>query len=388
MTTSFTLQATDGRARAGELRTAHGTLLTPAFMPVGTQATVKSLIWDDVRAMGYNLVLCNNYHLYLNPGSEYIASMGGLHKFMNWDGMILTDSGGFQVFSMATLAKITDEGVHFKSHVDGSRHFFTPEIAIKSQEYLGSDIAMVLDQPVAPGATYEQTKEAMERTHRWAAECKRIHTREDQQLFAIVQGGFVPELRRISSETLAEMDFPGYAIGGLSVGEGKKTTWENLDACIRYMPEDKARYMMGVGSPEDLFYAIEQGVDMMDCVLATRIARNAALWTHDGRINIDRPIYKGKDEPIDPECDCYTCRTFSKAYVNHLFRNKELTAFRLASIHNLKFLKNIVTGARQAIFDNNFEKYKINFLERYQVVDEKVRLDQKRRYLERKSSDD
>lgn len=384
---TFKLLATDGSARAGELHTAHGTLLTPAFMPVGTQATVKSLVWDDVKAMGYDLVLCNNYHLYLNPGCEYIAQMGGLHKFMNWDGMILTDSGGFQVFSMATLAKIKDEGVHFRSHIDGSKHFFTPEIATKAQELLGSDIAMVLDQPVAPGATYQQTKEAMERTHLWAAQCKACHTREDQQLFAIVQGGFVPELRRISAETLAEMDFPGYAIGGLSVGEGKALTWSNLEACIKYMPEDKARYMMGVGSPEDLFEAIDRGVDMMDCVLATRIARNATLWTSYGRINIDRPIYKGKDEPIEEGCDCYTCKTFSKAYVNHLFRNKELTAYRLASIHNLRFLKRIVIGARQAIFDGRYSEYKKAFLDNYQVVNEKVRLDQKQRYLDRKAKE-
>ena len=273
-----------GAARAGELVTQHGVISTPVFMPVGSQASVKTLTPDEVQALGARIILCNTYHLYLRPGVEVVKKLGGLHRFMGWDGAILTDSGGYQVFSLSALSKVTDEGVSFRSHIDGSSHFITPEMAVALQEQLGSDIAMVLDEPSASDAPLSKVREAMERTHRWAERCLKAHTRTDQLLFAIVQGGFSQELRRQSAEYLASLDFPGYALGGLSLGEPKELTWETARTTLKYLPGDKPRYLMGVGSPEDVVEAVGLGVDMMVCVLPTRVGRNGAIFSRTGRV--------------------------------------------------------------------------------------------------------
>ncbi len=381
---NFTLHRTSplSGARAGSLATPHATLLTPAFMPVGSQATVKTLTPDEIRALGYNLILCNNYHLYLRPGADTVAKLGGLHRFMNWDGAILTDSGGYQVFSLSTLAKVTDDGVAFRSHIDGSSHFISPEKAVELQEKLGADIIMVLDEPSRPDAPAAKVKEAMARTYRWAERCLKAQTREDQQLFAIVQGGFSAEMRRESAEYLAGLDFPGYALGGLSVGEAKDTTWEMTERVLEHLPGDKPRYLMGVGAPEDILQAVSLGVDMLDCALPTRVARNGALFTAAGRVNIDSAAYKEMDAPLEADCDCYTCRHFSAAYLNHLFRAGELLAYRLATIHNLRFLARLMGGIRQSILEDRFPAFKQDFLSRYRTTDEAVRLAQKQKWLE------
>jgi queuine tRNA-ribosyltransferase len=380
---NFNLTTTlpSGSARAGELVTSHGVIPTPVFMPVGSQATVKTLTPDEIQALGVRLILSNTYHLYLRPGVEVIKKLGGLHRFMNWDGAILTDSGGYQVFSLSALSKVTDEGVTFRSHIDGSSHFITPEIAVALQEGLGSDIAMVLDEPSASDAPPAKVCEAMERTHRWAARCLASHRRADQQLFAIVQGGFSPELRRQSAEYLTSLDFPGYALGGLSLGEPKELTWETARHTLQYLPVDKPRYLMGVGSPEDVVEAVSLGIDMMDCVLPTRVARNGALFTHKGRANIDNAIFREQDSPIESGCDCYTCAHFSAAYVSHLFRAQELLAYRLSTIHNLRFMARLMEDIRKAIVDGSFEIFKQDFLSGYQTTDEGVRLEQKKKWI-------
>lgn len=349
-------------------------------MPVGSQATVKTLTPDEVRGCGYNMLLSNTYHLYLRPGVEVVKTLGGLHRFMHWDGAILTDSGGFQVFSLASLAEVTDEGVSFRSHLDGSSHFITPEQAIALQETLGADIIMVLDEPSPIGAPATSVRRALERTHRWARRCLNAHTTA-QQLFAIVQGGFSPEMRRESAKTLAGMDFPGYAIGGLSLGEPKEVMWEMTAEVAVCLPKDKPRYLMGVGSPEDFVQAVSLGIDMMDCVLPTRVARNGALFTADGRINIGNSVYRTQEDPIENDCDCYTCRHFSAAYVRHLFHARELLSYRLATIHNLRFMARLAARTRQAILDGSFASFKNDFLARYRPTDEAVRLAQKQKWL-------
>jgi queuine tRNA-ribosyltransferase len=381
---NFTLLKTSpvSGARAGSLATPHGTLLTPAFMPVGSQATVKTLTPEEIRSLGYNLILCNNYHLYLRPGADTVKKLGGLHRFMNWDGAILTDSGGYQVFSLSTLAKVTDDGVAFRSHIDGSSHFISPEKAIELQEKLGADIIMVLDEPSRPDATPAKVKEATARTHRWAERCLKAQRRDDQQLFAIVQGGFSAAMRRESAEYLAGLDFPGYALGGLSVGEAKDTTWEMTERMLEHLPVEKPRYLMGVGAPEDILEAVNLGVDMLDCALPTRVARNGALFTAAGRINIDNAVYKEMDAPLEADCDCYTCRNFSAAYLNHLFRAGEILALRLATIHNLRFLARLMGGIRTSILEDRFPAFKQDFLSRYRTTDEAVRLSQKQKWLE------
>jgi queuine tRNA-ribosyltransferase len=377
----FNLLKTSGGARAGELITANGTVPTPAFMPVGSQATVKTLTPEDIKGLGFNMILANNYHLYLRPGIDVIEKMGGLHRFMGWDGAILTDSGGYQVFSLAPLRKISDEGVTFRSHIDGTEHFLTPELAVGYQEKLASDVAMVLDECTAYGDSKENVRQAMERTHRWAERCLRAHTGKGQALYAIVQGGMFPELRRQSAACLTQMDFPGYAVGGLSVGEPKEIMLAMLGETVVLLPKDKPRYLMGVGSPEDLIEGIARGIDIFDCALPTRVARNGALFTARGRVNIRNAAYKTQDAPLDPDCDCYTCRNFSAAYLSHLFRAGELLALRLATVHNLRFIHNLMRKIRDSILNDTFTALQEDFLSGYEITDEETRVEQKRRWL-------
>jgi len=382
----FTLIASDGGARAGEMVTPHGVIPTPVFMPVGSQATVKTLTPEEVRESGFHLILANTYHLYLRQGVEVIEQFGGLHRFMNWDGALLTDSGGYQIFSLAPLCKIDDEGVWFRSHIDGSEHYFTPELAVACQEKLGADIIMVLDECSACGDPEKKVAAAMERTHRWAERCLAAQRRSDLTLFAIVQGGLFPKLRRQSASFLAGLDFPGYAIGGLSVGEPKEVTFAMLEEVTPRLPDNSPRYLMGVGSPEDLVEGVRRGVDMFDCVLPTRVARNGALFTSSGRINIRKASYRTVDAPIDAACDCYTCRHFSTAYLNHLFKAEELLGLRLATIHNLRFLHNLMKRMRESIIAGKFESFNAEFREAYHPTDEVTRVEQKQRWLDARNS--
>jgi queuine tRNA-ribosyltransferase len=377
----FRLLKTDSHARAGELYTPHGKVLTPVFLPVGSQATVRTLTPVDIKEAGYNMVLANTYHLYLRPGIEVIKSLGGLHRFMAWDGAILTDSGGYQVFSLSPLCKITDAGVTFRSHIDGSEHFLTPELAMQYQEALGADIIMALDECSAYGDSQEKVRQAMASTHLWAERCLKAHKSKGQALYAIVQGGTFPELRRQSVEYLKALDFPGYGIGGLSVGESKEVMLHILEQTTALLPEDKPRYLMGVGAPEDIVECVARGVDIFDSALPTRVARNGALFTTEGRVNIRRAVYSRMDKPIDPACDCYTCRTFSAAYISHLFRSEELLGLWLATVHNLRFISNLMNDIRTAILDGTFKAFRENFLAHYQTTDEETRLAQKGRWL-------
>jgi queuine tRNA-ribosyltransferase len=378
----FHLLKTSGGARAGELLTAHGVVPTPVFMPVGSQATVRTLTPDDIRELGFKMILANTYHLYLRPGIEVVEKMGGLHRFMAWDGAMLTDSGGYQVFSLAPLRKVSDEGVTFRSHIDGSEHFLTPELAVRYQAKLGADIIMVLDECTAYGDSKETVRQAMERTHRWAARCLKTRSREGQALYAIVQGGMFPELRRQAAECLTQMDFPGYAIGGLSVGEPKDITLSMIAETVALLPTGKPRYLMGVGSPEDIIEGVARGIDIFDCALPTRVARNGALLTAKGRINIRNAACKSVDAPLDPDCDCYTCRNFSTAYLSHLFRAGELLALRLATVHNLRFISNLMRNIRESIINGTFDVFREAFLAGYETTDEETRVAQKRRWLE------
>lgn len=377
----FHLLKTSGSARAGELLTPHGVVPTPVFMPVGSQATVKTLTPDDVKGLGFNMVLANTYHLDLRPGIDVIEKMGGLHRFMAWDGAILTDSGGYQVFSLAPLRKIDDSGVTFRSHIDGSEHFITPEIAIQYQENLGADVIMALDECTAYGDSLEKVQQAMDRTHLWAERCLQAHTKKAQALYAIVQGGMFLELRWQSAEYLTGLDFPGYAIGGLSVGEPKEITLTMIEETVALLPADKPRYLMGVGSPEDIIEGVARGIDIFDCALPTRVARNGALFTGKGRVNIRNAVYKTMDAPLDPDCDCYTCRNFSAAYLSHLFRSGELLAFRLATVHNLRFISNLMQKIRDSILGGTFDALREDFLAHYETTDEATRVEQKRRWL-------
>ena len=344
-----------GRARLGTLTTPHGAIDTPQFMPVGTQATVKSLTPADLHAAGAQVLLGNTYHLSLRPGHERIARLGGLHRFMAWDGPILTDSGGFQVFSLAHLRRVDDDGVTFASHLDGSPHRLTPESAIAIQEALGSDIAMAFDQLVDPGLPGGGVEEAMERTHRWAARCLVARTRPDQALFGIVQGGIDASLRRRSAEAIAGLPFDGIAVGGLSVGESKAEMGATLGVVAQALGDDpRPRYLMGVGSPLDFFAAVERGIDLFDCVLPTRVARNGQLWTSAGKLNLRNARFMDDPEPVDPECLCETCRTFSRAYLAHLFRAEELLAYRLASLHNVTYTLDLMRRLRDSLADGGF----------------------------------
>ena len=367
MKIKYELIKNDGRARLGKLITNHGSYDTPMFMPVGTLANVKMLTPEELKAAGSAVILSNTYHLWLRPGADIVAKAGGLHKFMNYDGPILTDSGGFQVFSLAKNKEkdITEEGVHFKSHIDGRPLFLTPELSMEIQNKLDSDIAMSFDECIPYPATYEYTKESTERTLRWAKRGKEAFNNPNQSLFGIVQGGAYPELRKYSAEKTVEMDFDGYSIGGTSVGEDKKTMYEMVDNAIKYLPEDKPRYLMGVGEPEDLLEGVEKGVDMFDCVLPTRLARHANAFTPYGKINLKNAKYKEDFTPISDTCDCYTCKHYTKAYLRHLFVAKEGLGGRLLSIHNIRFLIKMTEDMRNAISEGNFIEYKEQFLEKY-----------------------
>ncbi|MGQ9456705.1 MAG: tRNA guanosine(34) transglycosylase Tgt [Anaerolineae bacterium] len=381
---AFEITAQDAKsaARTGRLVTPHGTVETPAFAPVGTQATVKTLSPQELQDLGVTLVLCNTYHLYLRPGVEVIARLGGLHRFMAWNGPILTDSGGFQVFSLAPFRKLTEEGVVFRSHIDGSEHFFTPEKAVHLQEALGSEIAMCLDECPEP-LDREVNLRALERTHAWAIRCREAHTRPDQALFGIVQGGVFEDLRAASARFLAGLDFQGYAIGGLSVGEPKALTWPALEAAVAHLLADKPRYLMGVGTPEDILEAVERGVDLFDCVYPTRTARNGALLTRQGRLNIRNACFAEDPRPIEEGCTCYTCRTFSRAYLRHLVRAGEVLGLRLATLHNVHFLLRFMEEVRQAIREGALLSFKEAFLATYEPPSEERRLEQQKARLRR-----
>lgn len=338
----------------GRLYTPHGAVDTPVFMPVGTQGTVKGLSPEEVAETGAQIVLCNTYHLYLRPGSDVVREAGGLHRFMAWNGPILTDSGGFQVFSLAALRRIQDDGVWFRSHIDGSAHFIGPVESMRIQEDLGSDIAMVFDECPPYPATREQVEQAVRRTLAWARVCRDVHRRPDQALFGIVQGGVYRDLREACARELVALDFPGYAIGGLSVGEPRELLFETLAWTVAALPREKPRYLMGVGTPEDMIDAIAAGVDMCDCVFPTRVARHGTVFTRTGRIALRNAAYARDFTPLDPECDCYTCRTFTRAYVRHLLKANELLGARLASYHNLYFMHALVEEARRAIAAGTF----------------------------------
>lgn len=348
-------------ARRGRFTTAHNTVETPVFMPVGTQATVKSLSPDELEALGARIILGNTYHLYLRPGSDRIARLGGLHAFMGWNGSILTDSGGFQVFSLARINKIEEDGVLFQSHIDGSRHLIRPETSMEIQMHLGSDIAMAFDECTPYPVTYEYARDSMERTVRWALRCREAHTRSDQALFGIVQGSIFPDLRQACLEKLVNIGFDGYALGSLSVGESKEEMLQVLETMTPRLPEDRPRYLMGVGTPEDLVEGVRLGVDMFDCVMPTRNARNGMLFTSRGSLQIKNSAYADDPEPIEPGCTCYTCRRFSRAYLRHLFMAREILAYRLNTLHNLHYYLQLMAGIRRSIEEGRFEAWRKEF---------------------------
>ncbi len=352
-------------ARLGRLHTPHGVIETPCYMPVGTQATVKAMTPRDLKDAGANIILANTYHLYMRPGHRLVQEAGGLHQFMHWDRPILTDSGGFQVFSLAQMNKIQEDGVEFRSHIDGSKHFFTPEKVMEIEQALGADIAMAFDECAPYPSSEKYTREAMERTHRWAVRCKAAHTREDQALFGIVQGGMFRDLRIESAKTLSDMDLIGYGIGGLSVGEPKPIMYEMLEEMMPYMPKDKPRYLMGVGSPDCLVEGVIRGVDMFDCVLQTRIARNGLALTGNGKRMLRNKEYERDFHPIEDGCGCYACREgFTRAYIRHLVKAKEILAAQLITTHNLYFSLHLMEQVRQAIREDRLLDFRKELLER------------------------
>jgi len=353
------------RARLGKLITPHGIIDTPVFMPVGTQATVKAMTPRKLEDLGIQIILSNSYHLYLRPGHDLIAQAGGLHKFMGWEGAILTDSGGFQIFSLGKLNKISDEGVSFNSHVDGSKHFISPEKAMEIQMALGSDIAMAFDERAPyPSGKYHVEK-AAQRTIQWARRCKEAHYSPNQSLFGIVQGGAFKDLRIENANKLVELDFPGYAIGGLSVGEPKSLMYEVLDYTVPCLPINKPRYLMGVGAPQSILEGVLRGIDMFDCVLPTRNARNGSLFTSSGKLSITNAKYKDNFTPLDNKCKCYTCQNFTKAYLRHLYMSKEILASILGTIHNLYFMSSLMKNIRLALLEDRLLEYKEEFLANY-----------------------
>ncbi|NLB52254.1 MAG: tRNA guanosine(34) transglycosylase Tgt [Syntrophomonadaceae bacterium] len=352
-------------ARLGKLTLTHGTIDTPVFMPVGTQATVKTLTPDDLYQMGIKIILSNTYHLYLRPGADLISKAGGLHSFMNWQRNILTDSGGFQVFSLSKLRKITDQGVYFNSHIDGSKHFLTPEKVMDIEQKLGSDIAMCFDECAPYPCSYDEALNAVKRTTKWARRCKDNHTREDQALFGIIQGNVFPDLRRKSAMDLIDLDFPGYAIGGLSVGEPKEDMYKILELTHMLLPEDKPRYLMGVGTPEDLIEGVKRGVDMFDCVLPTRLGRHGTAYTKTGKITVRNAAFADDFSPVDEECGCYVCQNYSRAYIRHLIKAEEILAHRLLSYHNVYFLNRLMENIRTAIEEDRFCSYYDTFMQEY-----------------------
>jgi queuine tRNA-ribosyltransferase len=361
---TFRIEARQGRARAGVFTTPHGDLPTPIFAPVGTQATVKAVTPAQLSELGAHLILANTYHLYLRPGEKLVAEMGGLHHFMNWPKPILTDSGGFQVFSLADNRKIDEDGVTFKSHIDGSLHRITPEKSIAIQEDLGADIIMAFDE-CAPPTDRAYNERALARTHAWAERCLRAKTRPDQALFGIVQGGVFLDLRQQSAEFMASLGFPGHAIGGLSVGESKEEMHAMLEVVDAVLPQEKPRYLMGVGTPVDLVQGVLRGVDIFDCVLPTRLARHNAAMTRSGRLNLVNAAYARDARPIDEQCACYTCQNFSRAYLRHLIISREMLAATLLSIHNLYTLLQLVREIRQSILEGRFESFAGQFLEKW-----------------------
>lgn len=369
MTIDFevTLEDRDSKARLGLLHTPHGTIRTPVFMPVGTQASVKTMTPEELRDVGASMILSNTYHLYLRPGPDIVAQAGGLHRFMHWDGAILTDSGGFQVFSLGPLRTITDDGVIFRSHIDGSKHFISPEISMDIQMALGADVAMAFDECAPYPCSHEEALLAAERTVRWARRCQEHHSRRDQALFGIIQGGTYRDLRLQCARELVEMDFPGYGIGGLSVGEPKPIMYEVLNYLIPAMPREKPRYLMGVGSPDCLVEGVARGVDMFDCVLPTRIARNGTVFTRHGKLVVRNARYARDFSPLDPHCSCYTCSHYSRAYIRHLLKAGEVLGIRLTTLHNLHFVLTLMEEIRQAIAGAYFEQYRESFFQHYQI---------------------
>lgn len=365
MSFSFEVLKTHGRARAGIFHTPHGPIPTPVFAPVGTQATVKAVTPQQLHELGASLVLSNTYHLHLRPGENLVQEMGGLHTFMNWPKPILTDSGGFQVFSLAQINKIDDDGVTFRSHIDGSKHRFTPEISMAIQESLGADIIMAFDECPVP-TDRAIVEKAVARTTQWARRCREAHPDDSKQaLFGIVQGGIFEDLRAQSAEALLPLDCPGYAVGGLAVGESKQEMYRTLDFTVPLLPENKPRYLMGVGVPDDLAEGILRGIDIFDCVMPTRIARHNAAFTPDGTINMKNQSHARDPRPIDPECDCYCCQNFTRAYIRHLVKAEEILGHTLLSIHNIRFLIRHVERMRQAILDGTLDSYINAFLQRY-----------------------
>ena len=362
---SFDILHTEQRRRAGVFHTPHGDVLTPVFMPVGTQATVKAIAPRDLTELGASMILANTYHLYLRPGDELVARHGGLHRFMCWDGPILTDSGGFQVFSLSEMRKIDDDGVTFKSHLDGSMHRMTPEKSIRIQEHLGADVIMCFDE-CPPPTDREYNVLALARTHAWAQRCRQAHTRADQALFGIVQGGIFRELREESARFICSLDFPGYGIGGLAVGESKEAMYATLEWMDAALPADRPRYLMGVGEPVDLIQGVARGVDMFDCVLPTRLARHGAAFTHDGRINMRNKLFEEDGRPLDEGCTCYACSHFTRAYVRHLMHVGEILGLYLMSLHNVHFLIELMREIREAVLADRFETFAAQWLARYE----------------------
>lgn len=364
----FTLEkkSSQCKARTGTIETNHGVIKTPVFMPVGTRATVKAMNNDELKSIGSQIILSNAYHLYLKPGQEIIRKADGLHKFMNWDKPILTDSGGFQVFSLSKTRKITEEGVQFRSHIDGSKHFISPEKSMEIQNDLGSDIMMAFDECVPYPASYEYTEDSMKRTLRWLKRCKDYHKNTDKQnLFGIIQGGMYKDLREYSAKNTIDFDLPGYAIGGLSVGEPRDLMIDLLDFTTDFMPENKPRYLMGVGTPDYLFEAVEHGVDMCDCVLPTRIARNGTALTSKGKLVVKNAKYKDDFSPLDENCDCYACKNHTRAYIRHLLNVDEILGARLLSIHNLRFLIKLMENIRKSIEEDRYLEFKDEFYRNY-----------------------
>ncbi len=380
---TLAIETTDGAARAGTLTTPHGAVATPAFMPVATQASVKALTGDEVRMLGAEMVLANTYHLLLRPGPDVMRALGGLHGFMRWPGPILTDSGGYQIYSLGHRVQVTDAAVTFRSHLDGSAHEISPERAVAVQEALGADIIMALDHLTAQPAAHADDAAALARTLQWAARCREAKRRGDQALFGIVQGGLHLDLRERAIESLEEIGFPGYGIGGLSVGESKAEMYAMLTRLHPLLPQHKPRYLMGVGAPEDLLEAIGSGVDLFDCVLPTRLARHGALFAPTGRVNIRKAAYRAQEAPVDPNCDCPACAHYSAAYLHHLCRSGELLYHRLATMHNLRFLFRLLAEARAAIQAQGFAAFKERFLAQYKPADEAVRVAQRRKWQAR-----
>lgn len=367
MVVNYELVAEDRKtgARAGLLHTPHGVFKTPMFMPVGTQATVKTVTPEELEEMGAQIILSNTYHLFLRPGTELIHEAGELHRFMNWNKGILTDSGGFQVFSLGAMRKITEEGVYFRSFLDGSKQFLSPEISIRAQEDLGSDIAMAFDECIPYSADYEYARKSTERTTRWAKRCIKAHQRTDRGIFGIIQGGMYKDLRKQSAMEISSLPFDGMAVGGLSVGEPHDLMYDILEETIQWMPKGKARYLMGVGTPDCLVEGVARGVDMFDCVFPTRVARNGMAMIHTGRMNMKNKQYERDFRPIEESCGCYTCRNYTRAYIRHLYKSEELLVFRLVTIHNLYFLLQFMRDMREAIVQGNFSEFREHFMEHY-----------------------